>query len=760
MKTILQKIMQLQNVSKWLLISTAVFTMVMMPVAEGQAAQSNAAMISKLQVQNAITQLGLNKSMTVGEFYAKNRDLYPERIRTQIDKFMTDNKDYVMPMFEVSVAKNSEGVEVPTLRISKDGELVNIQINGTPEKYVKFNNTNLTEIDIINFKDMFIKLNNGDANLRKQVEKANEKANSRPAQFNGYPSVSRETWVRMTPDQRAMYMLNMRRLWSDARSVLFEAQKNVKTKKTSAFNFLENIYKFFINDSEAKKTVAMKDNLDAHIKNTSPQISARAKTGEVNKPAANPSVSTASKSKSNGSFGVGKPCLIAGYVTVYSTTACTHDKIIGSYRGSDLYLKAKAECGNTKIACNPMVFGTPNGKPICIQPGASQDFQKATHYEGPCERDNHLGSKIDFLIDSNKHQGRYDADNMQLSSDQIKEQLKADQSENLDQTKSFIDGILKSGNSELSALFMSGQMSVELRNKLVEIQTDFNEEIKQAKAACVAASNDNANHEKNFWEACDQLHRRQIFIADYLSKYPSCKDGATINPETLNCSCMDAKKSEVIPGDKCPVGGAPVTPVDPAKPSQPDPVVSNPEKCTPACAAPQQCLLKVKSSEGAEAWECSGGPAAVKPKEEKSWFSGLFMKALPWVLGAGAIYLMYKLWSPKKPELKYPKDACPNGAAPPCTQACAAPLANVNGSCVCAACVPGQTLTNAATCTCSTTTATTTDVTCPDGVTHAATLALCPATQYTCWDGSTVTNPISCPEKPATKLSPATKTGK
>ena len=122
------KMNQLFNVIRWSLLRASVFSLAMMPVSQGFAAAAQAREINKLRVQNSLIELGLNKSITVGQFYDKNKSLFPQRIQKQLEGFIKANRNQPMPAFEVSAHKNSQGVEVPTLRISQGSELVNVQI--------------------------------------------------------------------------------------------------------------------------------------------------------------------------------------------------------------------------------------------------------------------------------------------------------------------------------------------------------------------------------------------------------------------------------------------------------------------------------------------------------------------------------------------------------------------------------------------------------------------------------------------------------
>ena len=129
-----------------------------------------------------------------------------------------------------------------------------------------------------------------------------------------------------------------------------------------------------------------------------------------------------------------------------------------------------------------------------------------------------------------------------------------------------------------------------------------------------------------------------------------------------------------------------------------------------------------------------------------------FITAAPLLLGATVLFAVYKLWSPKKPDRKSAADFCPNGTRPPCGMSCPSPQALLSsGVCGCAACPPGQTVSDQSSCSCTTTTSVSI-ITCADGMTQVSDISQCPTeTNYTCWNGSVVANPINCPTQPVTK---------
>ena len=62
--------------------------------------------------------MGLNKSMTFGEFFEKNKGLYPPRIQKMLEPLVAKFKNEPMPSIEIAETKNSLGETVPAMRLS------------------------------------------------------------------------------------------------------------------------------------------------------------------------------------------------------------------------------------------------------------------------------------------------------------------------------------------------------------------------------------------------------------------------------------------------------------------------------------------------------------------------------------------------------------------------------------------------------------------------------------------------------------------
>ena len=695
-KNILQKL-------NGLLVTVSLATMVFSPVALGKQAQANQDQMSKAQLEQIVQQLGLNKSMTFGEYYKKNKEYYPPRVQKMVEQLLVRFKDEPMPQFVVGSSKNSKGETIATLRINGKDQLSNLQFLGEPDKFVKFDNTNLSEEDIANFDDMFAKLYFTDASHRKgygdaltspkTMKKTTAKTVVKPeTTYQGLPKITKEYWKKMTPMQRAQTVMNMRLLHAGAQEVLDAKQiSSKKGKKTSSLEGgtaspLHKWNNFF----------AMLDTANADE--------------------------------------VGTKCVVAGYIGTYGTNnRCNYP--------------ASVKVSGCNYPCNPTIYGFDGGgKQFCL--GNSAELQTATHFGGGCDSKMPLTTvklslpASDAKKDSSRYQDVIEKNKAQaLSSPGV-----------MDNTKKYLDSMLN-GKPELRDAFQKGNITAELLSELQKIQSQFDSTIAAARADC-AADASKTQYDKNFWGACDQLHKRFLFVAAYLEKNPGCKDGGKVDESTLTCSCPSG--SGVAPGSACAV---PPTPPGPTPGASETPVVNPPSdgggQCDPSCKGSEVCEKTAGDADGAEVWECKV-PGGGSDKDKKgSFWSGLWngvKKIAPWVLGGVALYAAWKIFfKVKKPELKPAADACPNGTIPPCGSVCAAPQAMLaSGSCGCPACPPGQTMTNASSCLCETSSATTTLYVCADGVTQVSDLANCPSTaNYTCWDGSKVANPINCPEQPS-----------
>lgn len=735
----------------WLATWFSVTTMVMTPVAQGQEAQN----VSKQQMQSVFDQMGLNKQITVGEFFQKNKHLFPERILKEIEPALLNYKNVMMPEFRVTAATAPDGREIPNVAMTYNGQLLNMQWFGQKDKVVKLQNTNLSEVDLINFTGIFSKVLEGDEVLRKQNDAAKKEAvNAR--EFTSLPVFDAVTWKKMTLKERVTHMVQIRHLYLDAQNVLIEKSKlgKNKTKKTASIDFLEQMW-------------AVLAGVEAEAQTSKPPLPTPPNKKAAVVPVGGLAKKGLAKNAAAASTSGGSTCLVAGYSVKYNSKGiCDHTDMVNQYKDDSLVTLMNKECATTgQIACNPLVYGTPvgDGKPICITPGKSEDFQKATHFGGPCDSASRLQktpSEIKILNNADKDNkvGRYDPNNL-MSDAERRELFKKEQAPNYEETQKFIDGVLKAKNPTVKSFYVDGVLDEKYLEQVKEIQYLFDQEIEQSTKACRDSANDKkVKQEPNFYGACDQLHRRFLFIGELYSS--KCDPKSVYNSKTFMCTCS-GDESQAMPGAKCsPAVVAPTTP--PAEPGKEVPGKEKPGKPSTQCEAGQEAKTTVGKISGAETTECVavGGGKVKDDKKDCDWIcsigKGIKTWALPVLLVSAAAFLAYKLLSPKKPKLNAAADSCPNGTVAPCTGTCTnANQAWINGGCACPACPVGQTLTNASLCTCSTGTTTTT-YTCWDGTTKVTDLTLCPTQTYTCWNGTKVTNPLNCPEQTTTTTTTTT----
>ncbi len=748
-------IMNFKNLIRWSLAKLSVVTMVMMPVAQGHAAEKAQQEISKAMVQNAIVEMGLNKPMTYGEFFKKNKNKYPPRLQKQLAPYFNKFSKVAMPQFIVDTAKGSDGKIYPVLRISQNGELHNVQFFGETERYAKFNNTNLTEVDLINYDDMLVKLSAGDAKLYQQV-RTPATATKKP--ITGLPVITKQAWSKMTTMDRANYIVGMRSLWEESRKVLVEQEKvnSKKGKSRKKFSWLNSL---IFQASEAQvppppsNITAEEVEYDEDTSTTTPITSAT------------PTTNT---------------CLVAGYISRYTNKGvCSIKNIILEQDPDSVIKKSNDQCKNQGAnfyACNPLIYGTPNGQAACIN-SRSAEFQKATWWQADsgesCDAKSRLTNNQINIAGNIKSRDYYKTAANQAEALALQEQEK----ENFKLSRDLINGLLQfKGMKALTT--KNDPLSADVFEAIKLIQINFNEDIKKARASC--SSQVMNKNEKNFWGACDQLHKRFLFIAQVLEQTPSCENAgkdSKLDKDTLLCSCDPASTDgkPVSPGSKCEVKAPPVAPTtcnaacDATKQTcekegdkfvcKDKPVVPpvTTQDCDVDCGPGKSCKIKIE--EGREIKQCVSVEVTTpgKPPKKKNKLASFFEKALPWLAGAGVIAAMYFLWKPKQPKLKVAGDYCPTGSVPPCGVQCAAPLVFHNGSCSCAACPPGQTITNLNTCQCGVS-QNNTNIVCADGVTIVTNISQCPAAQYTCWDGTVVANAINCPERPPAGTSGSSKT--
>ncbi|RYZ70917.1 MAG: hypothetical protein EOP09_05390 [Proteobacteria bacterium] len=275
--------------------------------------------VDKASIQKFMKDTGLSgkKRQTVAEYYAKVRANYPESFRKQMDLWVQANRGELMPEFQVSTFQDAEGKEQIRLQASTGGQSATISYApDSVEKYLKFNNTFLSRADLIYPNNGLLKLAKGDKMIMKSL-----KEGKRIDPLKTKLALSYEDFKRLTPSQRASYMIRIRELVATAEMV------SQRFNKKTASN-LNDRYEYFVQlvlgtDAEAE-----------------------AKTVRGAKP--------------------GDKCIINGYVSTYGENySCG-----GTKSGAKDFAKQQnirgASCPNGGRSCNPLLYRQPSGAQVCV----------------------------------------------------------------------------------------------------------------------------------------------------------------------------------------------------------------------------------------------------------------------------------------------------------------------------------------------------------------------------------------------------------
>lgn len=684
----------------------SVLTMVFSPVAQGLESQNT---LNK-QLAAYLTETQLNKRITYKEFWEKTKHLYSGQIYYDVERYLTATPNELMPEFTLRESLSSTGERIPTLTLNEKGKQYTLQIFGEKQKFAKFNNVTISENDLLLVTPAIKRITASDIKIKKEHDRKLLKASQN--KFSGFPSLDKAAWKKMSQKERAMYVLLMRQTWSDARRVLEIIDQDKSSQAPS----------------EKKKKTSKLENLLRLLE---------------------------SEAWASGRDGVG--CLVAGYISEYKGGICSVKMIPKHYDANEpLVKKSMDSCTTTKpgsISCNPYIYGAPGGSPICISPSLTDSsFQVATHAKGPCDSASPLGKPSDFpfLVDPKKTgPERYADSNLKKGPDgkpvNLAAEYKRQQAENASYVENYLTGLLKLSGNDVN---FSEALSNDTLAAILDIKQQFDLETINAVENC--KNEVSKKHEKNFWEACDQMQRRFLFVAEFLTKKPGCPDNKSVNPVTLKCPCDGG--GEANPGAQC-VAVKPVAEEAAIVEASIDCGQKFPGLGTTVSDDGKSCLCE-------NGKEPSGEPA--KCKAGWNW--------KPWAIGAGVLavlgFMLYRHNKNKDKKRAFtfpiPKPgggSCQTVCAANMTQnpttcacepivvqpACQAPLDPVTCQCPAAnACTPGQQVYNLSTCQCDTVVQ---PGICPDGVTQYMTppgSSSCPAPTV-CQNGTQVYPPAQCP---------------
>lgn len=576
--------------------------MVMSPVALGAQAERQ-----KQELDVFILSTELNKPQTFEQFWNKNKAIMHGQIYETAANYVRKNPQGQMPVIKTVQTRNSLGETINNIEMTFNNKIVSFQFIGDQKRFLKYKSVYLSEADVINFDQALTKMIKVDPDLAKdfslnfksskqEIKEARNRNASRL--YSGLPQISQQTWAKMSRVDRAHYILNMRAYWTDSLKVLRQIEKNEQRlhgikSKTSRYEYF---MQFFQNEAWAQNSsqtqtppVVPSGSSSSSLKNKFSKIQTPLPWGSSSSSQASdvgldsegylkvdmPVFSDTGTSQKSGQLTSSKTpghanCVIFGLISEYVGGSCTKNiqtlkKFYSASSDKEIF-NAIQSCESIKpthMACNPYLYGykTP-GQPHCVEYSekSNSSYQKATHADGPCETVSPLGNALalenlngtDFLNKDIRGPGRYSTENLKMSQEQLAELYKKQQLENDQYVTNYLKSFLGENVDKIKKGF---DLDDKLIDKLVNIQNVFNSQIKFARESC-EKSTDNPKYkqyDQNFWQACDQLHRRHLFVGQWLEKRIGCEDGGKMDDKSLMCMCPPSQTNLVIPGQKCSV---------------------------------------------------------------------------------------------------------------------------------------------------------------------------------------------------------------
>ena len=135
------------------LFSSAIFTLVMSPVALGAQAEKQ-----KQEIDSIILAAGLNKSQTYESFWSANKGDFHGQVYKPLKDYFTKYPNAKMPTFKTVQAKNSLGETVNNIEMTLEGKTISFQYIGEKDKFLKYKTIYLSESDLINFNQALGKM--------------------------------------------------------------------------------------------------------------------------------------------------------------------------------------------------------------------------------------------------------------------------------------------------------------------------------------------------------------------------------------------------------------------------------------------------------------------------------------------------------------------------------------------------------------------------------------------------------------------------
>lgn len=336
--------------------------------------------VRKIQMKQVLNDLGYNTTQrryTVDEIWTTTKYLFNEKDRDYLDRWVAYNGDQLMPKVDVVEEKDKSGDLQYRWMVQGPEGFVTLTFIGEDQKFIKINDKVFSKMEI--FEQIPVVTALADQKFSKKAEALNEALVKVKA-----PRLITSDWIKMTPEQRAEYLIEVRKTLMASVDVL-----EGDGKKT-AQNYLKK-YELWL--SEVVKTA------DAKVAQENGMCVV---AGYVGKYMNGPHISENGNvvksglhcSVTHAQIITKKDEKIFDYESSNKVDEADYEKNI-----KDIYSptrnefgKYNSQCNTGSVSCNPYIFGMSrenNGKPICIQmSGSSYSTATAT-----CDAKSPLGDE-------------------------------------------------------------------------------------------------------------------------------------------------------------------------------------------------------------------------------------------------------------------------------------------------------------------------------------------------------------------------------
>lgn len=548
---------------------------------------------TKVDVEGFLKATGLNRShLTYGEFYKNISQFVPADALKELAPWFKQNSKGKMPKVSVSTFKDKDSKTKYRLTLSEGKIVRTFTLYGETENIIQYGNMPMAQADIFSVSDVAKKIYAVDRHARdpKVEEQINYRAMTwkpapqDPNQYTGsFVLPTYEHYKKMTPYQRAEFIVRTRELWVAGKQAEFMLnKKKIASLEIPRFN------DFFMQALLGQTAEAKSETISGKTFYTGAQ-------GE---------------------------CIDSGYAGKFSAKGC----ISPAVKQEDIESFGAPGC---KSICNPLIYGlNSNGKAHCSVKG---NRQIATHWEGPCDSAARLSSEK-YILDNDINPNKLNLDDPKSQEALVKKLEGSIAEEDIKKhTQALLQSMMsgkssndKINNSEINDFFDGKNSNEEFQKRFSTAVQSFYSEIAVALNACSTfdfgddllkkgkvLAKDDGSQQLN---ACRQLWRRKLAFDIGLGQI--CKSAAKSDKSETGCVGF-APKPELIAS--CDGDATRVETSDPQPLSTPNPNFKStireklksdkPERteATPQVTVKCKCSTGVYVNRGEK---CGAGPIA------------------------------------------------------------------------------------------------------------------------------------------------------